>query len=117
MLDDHVRVIQGDGIKYETLVEILEYLKQAGWSAENIGFGSGGGLLQKLDRDTQKFAFKCRYVCLFVCSQVHGNTACLREIEATTCLLNVNNVPEFLVVDETWCAVVSSSTRTSRVTF
>ena len=61
VLDDHVRIIQGDGIKYETLVEILEFLKQAGWSAENIGFGSGGGLLQKLDRDTQKFAFKCRY--------------------------------------------------------
>ncbi len=35
------------------------YLKQHGWSAENIGFGSGGGLLQKLNRDTQKFAFKC----------------------------------------------------------
>jgi nicotinamide phosphoribosyltransferase len=31
----------------------------AGWSADNISFGSGGGLLQKLNRDTQKFAFKC----------------------------------------------------------
>jgi len=62
VLDDHVRIIQGDGIKYETLVEILEHLKQAGWSAENIGFGSGGGLLQKLNRDTQKFAFKCSFI-------------------------------------------------------
>ena len=26
-LDPHVRIIQGDGIKYETLVEILEHLK------------------------------------------------------------------------------------------
>ena len=31
----------------------------AGWSADNIAFGSGGGLLQKLNRDTQRFAFKC----------------------------------------------------------
>ena len=29
------------------------------WSADNVAFGSGGGLLQKLDRDTCKFAFKC----------------------------------------------------------
>jgi nicotinamide phosphoribosyltransferase len=31
----------------------------AGWSADNIAFGSGGGLLQKINRDTQRFAFKC----------------------------------------------------------
>ena len=29
------------------------------WSADNIAFGSGGALLQKLNRDTQKCAFKC----------------------------------------------------------
>jgi nicotinamide phosphoribosyltransferase len=28
------------------------------WSAENIAFGMGGALLQKLNRDTLKFAFK-----------------------------------------------------------
>ena len=39
--------------------DILETLKQAGYSADNIAFGSGGGLLQKLNRDTMKFAFKC----------------------------------------------------------
>ena len=59
VLDPHVRVIQGDGICYETLIEILEYLKENRWSADNIAFGSGGGLLQKMDRDTQKCAFKC----------------------------------------------------------
>lgn len=62
VLDDHVRIIQGDGIKYESLVEILQYLKEHGWSAANIGFGSGGGLLQKHNRDTQKFAFKCSFI-------------------------------------------------------
>lgn len=64
VLDPHVRIIQGDGIKYETVVEILEHLKRNGWSADNIAFGSGGGLLQKMDRDTQKCAFKCSHLTL-----------------------------------------------------
>jgi len=32
-----------------------------GWSADNIAFGSGGALLQRVHRDTQKCAFKCCY--------------------------------------------------------
>lgn len=59
VLDSHVRIIQGDGICYETIKEILHHLEQHEWSADNIAFGSGGGLLQKMDRDTQKCAFKC----------------------------------------------------------
>ncbi|MES3006096.1 MAG: nicotinate phosphoribosyltransferase [Patescibacteria group bacterium] len=59
VLNPKVRIIQGDGIDYQTVGTILEVLKQAKWSADNIAFGSGGGLLQKIDRDTQKFAFKC----------------------------------------------------------
>jgi nicotinic acid phosphoribosyltransferase len=31
------------------------------WSTENVAFGMGGGLLQKLDRDTFKFAMKASY--------------------------------------------------------
>jgi len=57
-LPPQVRVIQGDGIHYETVIEILKYLKDFGWSANNIAFGSGGGLLQKLNRDALKCAFK-----------------------------------------------------------
>jgi nicotinamide phosphoribosyltransferase len=37
-------------------------MKTREWSADNVAFGSGGGLLQKLDRDTQSFALKCSYV-------------------------------------------------------
>lgn len=59
VLNPHVRVIQGDGIDFEMLDNILFALQQKGWSADNIAFGSGGGLLQKLNRDTLKFAFKC----------------------------------------------------------
>ena len=57
-----VRVIQGDGInKYDVMV-ILAALDGRGYSAENMAFGMGGGLLQKdMDRDTHKFAFKCSW--------------------------------------------------------
>lgn len=55
-----VRLIQGDGINAEVLEDILISAKAKGYSATNIAFGMGGGLLQKdFDRDTQKFAFKC----------------------------------------------------------
>ena len=59
VLDDHIRVIQGDGVNYESIIEILDMMVEEGFSAENIVFGMGGALLQKVDRDTQKFAFKC----------------------------------------------------------
>lgn len=59
VLHPKVRVIQGDGIDHRMLGLILEAMAAAGWSADNISFGSGGGLLQKINRDTQRFAFKC----------------------------------------------------------
>lgn len=62
VLNDHVRVIQGDGITNKTIPLILEELKKCKISADNLAFGSGGGLLQKVDRDTQRFAFKCSSV-------------------------------------------------------
>lgn len=59
VLPSYVRIIQGDGISYESLPKILERMKEKRWSTENLVFGSGGALLQRLDRDTQKCAFKC----------------------------------------------------------
>ncbi|TAN07815.1 MAG: nicotinate phosphoribosyltransferase [Rhodanobacteraceae bacterium] len=55
----HVRVIQGDGVNPDSIRLILERITHARYSAENLAFGMGGALLQKLDRDTQKFALKC----------------------------------------------------------
>lgn len=57
-----VKVIQGDGVDYEGVGQILEAVEKAGYSASNLAFGSGGGLLQKVDRDTQKFAYKCSVI-------------------------------------------------------
>ena len=62
VLDPHIRVLQGDGIDFAATRDILEAMRAIGWSADNIAFGCGGSLLQKLNRDTQKFAFKCSYV-------------------------------------------------------
>ncbi len=62
VLHPKVRVIQGDGIDFTMLGKVLAAMESAGWSADNIAFGSGGGLLQKLNRDTQRFAFKCSSV-------------------------------------------------------
>lgn len=58
LLHPAVRVIQGDGVNIDSIGRILERLKQAGYSADNLAFGMGAGLLQKLDRDTLKFAMK-----------------------------------------------------------
>lgn len=55
---NRTRVIQGDGIDYEMIGAILEEAKRAGFSSENLAFGMGGALLQRLDRDTQRFALK-----------------------------------------------------------
>lgn len=57
-----IRMIQGDGINEKDIRNILEAVLKAGFSATNVGFGMGGGLLQKdINRDTQKFAFKCSW--------------------------------------------------------
>ena len=61
LLPSYIRVIQGDGVSYETLESILINMKKNKWSADNLAFGSGGALLQRLDRDTQKCAYKCSY--------------------------------------------------------
>lgn len=37
-------------------------MKKNKWSIENIAFGSGGALLQKLTRDLLNCSFKCSYV-------------------------------------------------------
>jgi nicotinamide phosphoribosyltransferase len=61
VLPPQVRVLQGDGIDMNSIRAIYGALKINGISAENLVLGMGGALLQKLDRDTQKFAFKCSY--------------------------------------------------------
>lgn len=58
-LINSVRVIQGDGVNEESIREVLETMKDNGYSAANVKFGMGGALLQQVNRDILKFAFKC----------------------------------------------------------
>ena len=55
-------VIQGDAVTIDSLQAILKAAKEAGYSAQNVGFGMGGGLLQKLNRDTMSFATKLCHI-------------------------------------------------------
>ena len=61
VLNPKVRMIQGDGIDIATAERLLGKLEELGWSADNLAMGSGGGLLQKFDRDVSKYAFKCSF--------------------------------------------------------
>ncbi|CAG8637687.1 1130_t:CDS:10, partial [Ambispora gerdemannii] len=55
-------VIQGDSVTPITLAAILDGAKKAGYSAQNIAFGMGGALLQKVNRDTMSFACKLSHI-------------------------------------------------------
>lgn len=59
VINPKIRMLWGDGIGIEGVDKILKALADAKFSAENVAtFGMGGGLLQKVNRDTQRFAFK-----------------------------------------------------------
>ena len=62
VLPDYIRVIQGDGITVSSMSQILSNMRSHKLSASNIAFGMGAGTLQKVDRDTYKFAMKCSAV-------------------------------------------------------
>ncbi|MFW5872342.1 MAG: nicotinate phosphoribosyltransferase, partial [bacterium] len=54
-----VGVIWGDGIDIDGVEKILEALKFNKYATTGMIFGMGGSLLQRLNRDTARFAFKC----------------------------------------------------------
>lgn len=63
VLDPHVRVLWGDGLSADGINEVLSLAVSSGYSAENLVFGMGGGLLQKLNRDTNRLAYKSSAQC------------------------------------------------------
>jgi len=62
VLHPSIRIIQGDGVNYFSIDEILDTVTRKGWSAENLVFGMGGAMLQKVNRDTLSFAMKCNAI-------------------------------------------------------
>ncbi|MDF7626922.1 nicotinate phosphoribosyltransferase [Lactobacillaceae bacterium L1_55_11] len=62
VLKHNVGIIQGDGMKADTIIALYEALLAHGWSTDNLIVGSGGGLLQEgFNRDTLRFAIKAAY--------------------------------------------------------
>jgi nicotinamide phosphoribosyltransferase len=63
VLDPHVGVIYGDYISKDMINQILgQVVGVHQFAPSNILFGMGGALIQKVNRDTQSFAFKCSAV-------------------------------------------------------
>ena len=58
----HVAVIQGDGLSYSVVQKITQAVMDAGFSAECVAYGMGGGLLQRVNRDTMSFATKLSFL-------------------------------------------------------
>ncbi len=88
VLPKQVRVIQGDGIDYESIQLIYDALLKNNISAENLVLGMGGALLQKVNRDTQKFALKCSF------AEVNGKEV---EVQKSPMEINENGqlIPSF----------------------
>jgi len=61
-INDKIRIIQGDGINRKTVRIILDAVMDAGWSADCIAFGSGGGIHQDCNRDTIAATMKCSWI-------------------------------------------------------
>lgn len=59
VLNPKVGIIQGDGCILSMIDDVLTEIENYKLSADNMVFGMGGGLLQQVNRDTQRFAFKC----------------------------------------------------------
>lgn len=54
----YVGIIQGDGVDHMAIKSLMGKILLLGYTADCVIFGSGGALLQKVNRDTFKFAQK-----------------------------------------------------------
>ncbi len=58
VIEHNVRVMQGDGVTAQDMEMILGRMEATGFSADNISFGIGSNLMQKVNRDTYGFTMK-----------------------------------------------------------
>jgi nicotinamide phosphoribosyltransferase len=73
-----VGIIQGDGVDHMSIKTLLGNIMAMGYSADCVIFGSGGALLQKVNRDTFKFAQKASAIQVErVIMGAHGGTKIL----------------------------------------
>jgi len=62
VLPPQIRVLQGDGMDIEKITQLVIAAHDHGISGDNFAVGMGGGLLQKIDRDTLKYAMKANAI-------------------------------------------------------
>ncbi len=58
LLPPNIRVVYGDGLTITTHGELYAELERRGLAADNVLCGMGGGLLQRVNRDTCNFGMK-----------------------------------------------------------
>lgn len=62
VINHNVGLLQGDGMRRETITDLYKDIISKKWSSDNLVVGSGGGLMQEnINRDTQRFAIKASY--------------------------------------------------------
>jgi nicotinamide phosphoribosyltransferase len=64
VLNPKVGVLWGDGLSHTKINDICRTVTNAGFSIDPLVFGMGSGLLQNVNRDTQRFAFKASSICI-----------------------------------------------------
>ena len=64
VLNEKVRLIQGDSITEVMIRKIYAMLLEEKWASENISYGCGGHIIQAYNRDDHGFAMKCSAICI-----------------------------------------------------
>lgn len=64
ILPPFIRVVQGDGVTFDSLPKVFIEMERRGLAADNAVFGMGGGLLQHWNRDTMNFGQKGSAACV-----------------------------------------------------
>ncbi len=64
VLPPFIRVVQGDGVTFDSLPQVFMEMERRGLAADNAVFGMGGGLLQHWNRDTMNFGQKASAACV-----------------------------------------------------
>jgi nicotinamide phosphoribosyltransferase len=67
VLPPNLRVVQGDGLTPTTHLQIYHEMERRGLAPDNLICGMGGGLLQRVNRDTLNFGYKANAV------RINGN--------------------------------------------
>ncbi|MGL4394027.1 MAG: nicotinate phosphoribosyltransferase [Brevinema sp.] len=90
-----IRIIQGDGMSIDKIQSLIDTIIDNGYSIENVSFGMGGALLQKLDRDSMSWSMKMYKI------KIDGEWRDVRKTPTTQSSKESFN-PQNIVDDSEW---------------